>query len=301
LASRKDYALHYFDNGFIPIPLCWTNGRECGCFYKHTDPQMIGKAPLVKYKGFEITKDIVSHWFTRFPLANIGILLKESNLLVIDADSEAAVEEVEKWLDTEFTPFVKTGRGKHYYYNTKPSTLIYRTTHKGDSKAIDVFSNGYVVAPPSIHMSGHHYEWISPPKLTGIPIVPTKVEEFLVKEREKTGFVFDTEDISPSTIKLQKINLDDLPINDFLKSIIKGGKKSPYYKERGYQSRSHAIYGVIIACLNSGLSDEQICSILTDPRNGISQKIIEQRKKLEWVLGEIKRAKKRVVPQRLHS
>ena len=38
---------------------------------------------------------MVEEWFTKFPQANIGILLKESGLVVVDADSEEAVKEFE--------------------------------------------------------------------------------------------------------------------------------------------------------------------------------------------------------------
>ena len=95
MISKKDYALNYFDNGLIPIPLCWADSQRCACFIKHKDPKQIGKAPLVKYKDITVTREIVEEWFTKFPQANIGILIKESDLVIVDADSKEAVEEVE--------------------------------------------------------------------------------------------------------------------------------------------------------------------------------------------------------------
>jgi hypothetical protein len=293
LATKKDYALHYFDHGLIPIPLCWIQKKGCGCFHHHTDPKQIGKAPLVSYKNLEIKRETVEKWFTSFPKANIGILIEPSNLVIVDADSEAAVQEFERTTDAAMIPSVKTGRGKHYYFKANKHTPIYRITHTGESKAIDIFSNGYIVAPPSIHMNGHAYKWSNPPKQTGLPIVSKEIENILIQASQNK-----VPESLPIVNRLKKVNLDEMPINDFIKSIIRDAEKSPYYHERGYQSRSEAIFGIIIACMKNGLTDEEICSIILNPKHAISHRILEQKKSLSWLLKEISRAKKRVVPQR---
>lgn len=286
--SRKDFALHYFDNGLIPIPLCWVQENECGCFHHHTDPKQIGKAPLVKYTGEEITRATVARWFSKFPLANIGILIQQSGLVIVDSDSAAAVQEFEKNYDSAAIPSVRTGRGKHYYFRAKTTTPPYRIIHTGSSGAIDIFSNGFIVAPPSVHMNGHKYTWDNPPKKTGLPIVPNEIEKLLIQTKQET-------EIPIHDLKLKKINLDDLPLNDFIKSLIKLADKSPYYKERGYGSRSEAVFGIIISCLKSGLTDEEIGSVLFNPKHAISHRILAQKKSLEWLSKEIARAKKRAV------
>ena len=188
MITKKDYALNYFDNGFIPIPLCWADDQRCACFMDHTEAKQIGKAPLVKYLGVTITRPMVEEWFTRLPDANIGILLKASGLVVVDADSIEAVKEVETtWMNTDMVPTVITGRGKHFYFRTNPETPIHRTTHNGASKMIDVFSNGFMVAPPSVHSNGHLYEWENPPKKTGLPYIPKWIEDkFLTAEANKS-------------------------------------------------------------------------------------------------------------------
>jgi len=164
MVSKKDYALHYYDHGLVPIPLCWTKDNRCACFMKdtgkHDNPKLIGKAPLVKYANLKVTGQMVEEWFTRYPEANIGLLLKESGLVVVDADSEEAVKEFETiWADASMIPTVTTGRGKHFYFKANPETPIHRTTHKGKSGMIDIFSDGFIVAPPSIHKNGHSYVW----------------------------------------------------------------------------------------------------------------------------------------------
>ena len=76
MTTKKDYALHYFDHGLIPIPLCWVRDGRCACFHHHTDAKQIGKAPLVSYIKQEIKRETIEKWFRSFPLSNIGILIK---------------------------------------------------------------------------------------------------------------------------------------------------------------------------------------------------------------------------------
>jgi hypothetical protein len=289
MATKKDYALHYFDHGLIPIPLCWVRDGRCCCFHQHTDPKQIGKAPLVSYTKQEIKREIIEKWFTSFPLANIGILIKESGLVIVDADSAAAVQEFEKHQDAAAVPNVKTGRGKHYYFKAGESTPIHRIIHTGESNEIDIFSNGYIVVPPSVHMNGHQYTWDNPPKKIGLPIVPKEIENILMQSQNKEP------EVLPVITKLKKINMDALPLNDFIKSLIMDAEESPYYHQRGYQSRSEAIFGIIIACIKKGLTDEEICSILLNPKHAISHRMLEQKKSLSWLLKEISRAKHKVV------
>jgi hypothetical protein len=304
--SRKDWALNYFDNGFIPIPLCWTKKGECACFIKHTDPKQIGKGRLVKQPKGEITREMVEGWFTRYPEANIGILLKESRLVVIDADSDEAVKEFETvWANASMIPTVTTGRGKHYYFKANSETPLHRSIHKGKSGMIDIFSNGYIVAPPSVHRNGHKYVWSNPPKKTGLLNAPYWIDKFLVAEtKKKTG-----ENTQHDSIKIEitgetKIILADLPLNNFIKDIIRLGEHSSFYKQRGYKSKSEALHAMIIACYQKGLTDDQIYNIFTNPRYRLSYKYFEyvngyrKFKELtpkEWMEDEMGRAKAKVM------
>lgn len=293
MTTKKEYALNYFDNGLIPIPLCWVQGGKCGCFHHHTDPRQIGKAPLERYAGEEITRQTIERWFTKFPLANIGILIKQSGLVIVDADSAAAVQEIESNYEAAAIPTVKTGRGKHYYFKGQTTTPPHRIIHTGKSGEIDIFSNGYIVVPPSTHMNGHQYTWSNPPKQIGLPIVPKEIEQILIQAAAE-----QQAEPMPIIKKLKPVNLDDLPLNDFIKSIIRQAENSPYYRERGYGSRSEAIFGIIIACLKNDVTDTDICSVLLNPKHAISHRMLEQKKSLSWLLKEIQRAKKRVVREK---
>ena len=291
MLTKKDYALNYFDNGFIPIPLCWADDQRCACFMDHTETKQIGKAPLVKYLGVTITRPMVEEWFTRLPDANIGILLKASGLVVVDADSIEAVKEVETtWMNTDMVPTVITGRGKHFYFRTNPETPIHRTTHNGASKMIDVFSNGFMVAPPSVHSNGHLYEWENPPKKTGLPYIPKWMEQFLTARSNKvTGETTNTK--VEVTDTSSRAILAEFPLNNYIKDIIRQAENSPYYKERGYKSQSEALHAMIVACYKKGLTDDQIFSIFTNPRYALSYRSTVENRSDRWLLKEMERAK----------
>src|SRR5437870_4835491 len=98
LSNQGRQALGYTHLGWHPIPLCWPNqGGVCACGGNHKGRD-VGKAPLIYYKRFvehPPSRNQIEELWTRWPLANIGILLRPSGLLVIDADSEAAIREVE--------------------------------------------------------------------------------------------------------------------------------------------------------------------------------------------------------------
>lgn len=94
---------------------------------------------------------------------NIGVVTgKVSNVVVIDVDSEEALQHLKEYGELPPTWAVKSNRGWHFYYNYVPlpsCTPIKEVDFLSDKKQ--------VVAPPSIHPNGHQYYWI---------IHPTEVE-----------------------------------------------------------------------------------------------------------------------------
>ncbi|WP_179887234.1 bifunctional DNA primase/polymerase [Bacillus sp. AFS088145] len=297
--SRLDYALLYFDNGLVPIPTCWTKDGQCACPINHTGKQ-VGKAPLVRYKQTKIDRHRITYWFRDlYPNANIAIDLEASNLVVIDADSAAAVAEIEAKLEGMTIPTVQTNRGKHYYFKPGDTTPPYKTTQKGLSRKIDIMSTGLMTVPPSTHASGHVYKWITTPKAcaNGIPTVPGDVEQYLLNQHieqqlKQPRNIYEANSIIREHCKalegIKKIDLETLHLSEPVKDIIRYGEASKYYQERKYLSRSDALFGIMISCVKHGLSDEVICSLLMDEENAISEKVIEKgngkpEQMLEWL------------------
>lgn len=124
-----------------------------------------GKVPLVAEWQIAATTDksTVSHWWERWPEANIAVHCGKSGLVVIDIDprnggdltfERLCGERGEGWI----SPFkvITGGDGLHLYYMASTGKGIPSTLGAG----IDVKrGNGYVLAPPSLHPSGKRYSF----------------------------------------------------------------------------------------------------------------------------------------------
>jgi hypothetical protein len=281
--GMKEAALWYFDHGFKPIPLCFPdeNGK-CGCGRNHTSERDIGKAPLVG-KGYhkrKITRKMVENWWTKWPNANIGILIHQSDLAVIDIDSEDAhVEAVQKWsLGNVATAVASSGKGYHYYFRNTTGIKM-RACHIGESQAIDLLTRGYIVVPPSKHRSGNQYEWVKDPKtLSNIPeSVARELRAIMEKRKEEEKKRVELPD------KLPKVDVHTLKIGERLRKDIVEGAPSG--------QRSELIFSVVNRLMVAGLKDEEIASILLNPEYGISEKPLERRNPVSYVEQQISKAR----------
>ena len=110
----------------------------------------------------------IRNWWSQHPLANIGIATGTiSNLFVLDIDTggEKTGFDSLSTLETKHgslpaTPRVRTGSGgEHFYFWCDDPEM--RNSAGKIGQNIDVRANGgYVVAPPSTHISGNIYDWI---------------------------------------------------------------------------------------------------------------------------------------------
>ncbi len=131
-----------------------------------------GKVPLTRdgFKSATTDEATIRRWWTRFPAANIGLAPGISGYCVIDIDGEEGrVTATRLGLLPIGTLSVQTGRsgtGLHLYF-ARPDF------HVGNARlgaGIDVRCDaGYVVAPPSIHPSGHAYSWGTETKAVQLP------------------------------------------------------------------------------------------------------------------------------------
>jgi replicative DNA helicase len=120
------------------------------------------KQPFIGWKKYQNqlpTKEEVTSWFTSNPLANIGIITGAvSNLVVFDLDSESAVQYADELGGFPDTVKVKTGKGYHVYM--KYPGFEIRNDVNSKLKLDIRADGGQVAAPPSLHGSGHQYEWV---------------------------------------------------------------------------------------------------------------------------------------------
>ncbi|SFF27658.1 Bifunctional DNA primase/polymerase, N-terminal [Sulfitobacter brevis] len=167
MTDTLEYALRYASQGWAVFPVhgivegCCTCGqRDC------TSP---GKHPVLP-GGFKIASKEpkkIRQWWSVEPRHNIAIATGTvSGLLVVDVDlgPKKEGEASLRGLEDEVGPLprnvvVLTGGGGFHIYLQMPNQPI-RSSAGKIGVNLDVRADGgYVVAPPSTHISGFNYEW----------------------------------------------------------------------------------------------------------------------------------------------
>lgn len=164
-----DQALAYAARGWAVLPLhtVGTDG-QCTCG-KADDCPSPAKHPRTRNGLKEATTDpqTIRTWWGRWPDANVGVRTGEiSSLVVLDVDpahdGETSLEDLEQsYHRLPAGPRALTGGdGMHYLFvhpgGEWPNRAAFRP-------GLDVRGDGgYIVAPPSLHVTGNRYEWIDP-------------------------------------------------------------------------------------------------------------------------------------------
>lgn len=168
LSPQGQAALRYAELGWHVFPCWWPHLDVCACGTpdcpspaKHP----IGQAAPHGVHDATTDPDLVNTWWTDHPQANVAIALGPSHLFVVDIDGP---EGAEAWDDLQqahepapATLTADTGRvegsGAHLYFHQPDGTQI--GNRKLGPKLETRGAGGYVIAPPSIHVSGRHYAW----------------------------------------------------------------------------------------------------------------------------------------------
>jgi putative DNA primase/helicase len=159
----KEAALEYAARGWHVFPLHTITDGTCTCT-RGDQCESPGKHPRTPRGLDDATSstDDVDYFWDKHPSSNIGIVCGPSGIAVVDIDTPEArsiLEEHIDFADLPDCPIVKTSRGWHLYYSD-PHGDIHPSIGRGQYKGIDLRAGpSYVVAPPSIHHSGHVYEW----------------------------------------------------------------------------------------------------------------------------------------------
>ncbi len=155
----------------IPVLALWGVDDYGQCRCGRADCESAGKHPITEMfpHGFKNATtqiaDIRRVW-KAYPDANIG-LVPCDDLFVIDLDAKGNTQTGRQLASYNLpeTAFVKTGRGKHFYYHwqgegrpPRIAKVDYRHSEKG-----------YLVAPPSWHASGVRYRWRGARDVATIP------------------------------------------------------------------------------------------------------------------------------------
>lgn len=116
-------------------------------------------------KGASTDAAQIEAWWQAHPAANVGIATGGAAPWVLDLDEGGEQAwALEHGTLPEDAPRVRTARGLHVYF--APDAEV-RNRQKIDGLPVDVRGvGGYVVAPPSVHASGHVYRW----EVEGLPL-----------------------------------------------------------------------------------------------------------------------------------
>lgn len=177
-----------------------TNGK-CNCGDLHHDSSDAGKHPLLTDWNNKSTSnsETLNEWFGAHTGNNVAVNCRASGLVVIDIDPRNGGDEsflqLENWLDGEIpeTLTVLTGeyfihgvrtRGRHLYFKAQEGDQFYKDFSKQGFKGIDIKFNGYVLLPPSKHVSGVDYVWdenFNPFKISASKL-SSKMRDLMVKK-----------------------------------------------------------------------------------------------------------------------
>lgn len=117
----------------------------------------------------------IRQWWTRAPLANIGLFPGSAGYVVLDVDDPTASDYLEDRFGVRVADHpcvVTTARGWHLYFRA-PAGVEFGNRKVEKGRGIDVRAHhGYVLAPPSIHPTGKVYRWTTLEHLENAPVLP---------------------------------------------------------------------------------------------------------------------------------
>jgi len=138
------------------------NGR-CTC--GKPDCSSPGKHPRTPSGVKDASKDVnvIRHWWHEWPNANVGIATgATSGFFVLDVDGEEgekSLRELEKQHGAlpETVESITGGGGRHLFFRWPGRAIKNKVAL---APGLDIRADGgYIVAPPSYHVSGRQYVW----------------------------------------------------------------------------------------------------------------------------------------------
>ncbi len=165
-ASRNGRAAEWYgQRGYLVFPLHSVANGGCSCGRGGCEAP--GKHPrIVQWPENATTlTGMIRSWWHRWPGANIGLVTGEaSGLVVLDVDPRhgggAALEDLERRFGgLPPTVRARTGSGGTHIVFCHPGHRVPNSAG-ALGPGLDIRGDGgYIVAPPSLHLSGGRYEW----------------------------------------------------------------------------------------------------------------------------------------------
>lgn len=191
--SLLNAALNFAVRQWSVFPVYGVRDQKC-CCKQGEECQNPGKHPMTAKGLEEATCDSgkINKWWSNSPSANVGIRTgNASGVWVLDADGAEGLHAVAE-LETTYgklpsTPRARTGGGGlHYYFTMTPGLVIKNATKLG-GRPVDVRGEGgYVLAPPSSHVSGNEYVWDISPNNVPVAESPDWLIDLVTKKKWPT-------------------------------------------------------------------------------------------------------------------
>lgn len=175
--AALDCALAYAARGWAVLALWWGEDGICAC-PRGVECESPGKHPIAYIgrraicpngvKDATLDPERITQWWARVPDANVGIATgAASGLVALDSDPRNGGDESLVMLENSLpdglpdTPRSVTGSGGEHLLFRAPAGRV--GNFKGKDwgfPGLDVKGDGgYIVAPPSLHVSGRRYQW----------------------------------------------------------------------------------------------------------------------------------------------
>jgi hypothetical protein len=147
-----EVATSYIERGFSVIPVG------------------VDKKPLIKWEPYQhriATHEEVERWAAQFKNLNIAIVTGSiSGIVVVDVEAGGSIDGLTP------TVIAKTGGGGWHFYYKHPGYEFKNSARKLRELTDIRGDGGYVVAPPSLHKSGKHYDWSVAPEAADFADIP---------------------------------------------------------------------------------------------------------------------------------
>ncbi len=180
-------ALWYAEQGWYVFPLYEISRGQCSCA-AGSRCGAPGKHPR-SAKGFKdatVDPAVIQRWFRQWPAAGIGIATGLSGLVAIDIDPRNQGDKTLAALEKEYGKLPRTphhitgGDGDHHLFEKPQGDFDCFVLGQG----IDVKADGgYIVAPPTWHISGKQYRADPDARFPSTPLAP--LPEWIVEKKKQ--------------------------------------------------------------------------------------------------------------------